>query len=360
MVKTEMREAIRRIEKQAHLYEEIVQFATSIDEGVLDLAKTSVFDECIELFGPCLSVSKAKVDLKNIFDAAYHVKSGALLIANKGVTFVSLSPFTSVPYITRHIACSLYHPKIGIESVNIGLIGNIYEGNVILRAESACPPSFLFGSQRCNCSYQWASIRELAAHFNPITLPKDLSIDDFEKWVVGQFVYKDGKHLPLKKGQGMILMHLDSQAGMGSGLTEDEFVYDLYNRALSRQLAENTSEQIHHLSIKQGYESLGLPADARKENDEAGYQIPAIVLEWLKASRSLIVLSNNTYKLKQLEAHGFEVKRVKSLGKIGAAGKREAKQRGEDFKHLDMDGEELSFDQEIKRLKQEIALHPSK
>ncbi len=343
------------MKKAASLYTEISQIQTS--DAIVDLAKTPYFDRVLALFGPALS--HPKVDLRKIYDAAYHVKSGALIVANKGVTFVSLAPFSGSFYITRHIAASVYHPALGLESVNIGLVGNVYEGDVILRAESACPPSFLFGSQRCNCSYQWASIRELAAHFNAIALPS-FKGDALESWVEEQFRYESGKHLPLQPGRGVILMHLDSQAGMGSGFTEGEFVYDLYNRALMRQLGENTSEQVHHTSIKEGYESLGLPPDARRCGGEAGYQIPGILLQWLGVSRSLIALSNNRFKLKQLQEHGFEVKRVKSLGKVGAAGQREAWQRGKDFDHLDMDGQELSFEEEIERLKAELALEPSK
>lgn len=346
--------ALSRIKKQAILYAEILDYSKSAYDSVIDLAETPFFEMVIEHFGPCLPLEKVKVDLRKIFDVAYHVKSGALLIANKGVTIVSLSPFTSVSYITRHIACSLYHPHLGLETVNIGLIGNVYKGDVILRAESACPPAFLFGSQRCNCSYQWATIRELAAHFNAINLPQGLSGEDFERWAEEQFSYQDRKHLPLNEGQGLILMHLDSQSGMGSGYSEGEFVFDLYNRALMRQLAENTTEQVYHTSIKEGYESIGVYPDSRRQCKEVGYQIPAILLEWLGVSRSLIVLSNNKFKLKQLQSHGFAVKRVKSLGKINTAGQREAKQRGEDFQHLDMDGEELSFDQEIERLKEEL------
>lgn len=82
---------------------------------------------------------------------------------------------------------------------------------------------------------------------------------------------------------------------------------------------------------------------------------PAIILEWLAVSRDLIVLSNNSFKLGQLRNHGFEVTRVKSVGRISAAGKREAIQRGSDFDHLDMDGEELTFDQELQRLKAELS-----
>lgn len=326
-----------------------------MDAAILDLADTPFFEKIIENFGPCLPLLKVRVDLKEIFNVFFHKKSQALLVANKGVTFASLSPFTSIPYITRHIACSVYHPRLGLETVNIELIGDVYKENVILRAESACPPSFLFGSQRCNCCYQWASIRELAAHFNAVDLPKGLSGEEFERWVEKQFFYQDGKHISAQGGRGLILMHLDSQAGMGSGFSDGEFVFDLYNRALMRQLAENAVEQTHQLSIKEGYECIGVYPDARKEGHEAGYQIPAIVLDWLGVSRRLIVLSNNKFKLKNLRENHFEVTRVKALGKIDAAGQREAWQRGQDFNHLDMDGEELSFDQELQRLKQELA-----
>lgn len=167
--------AISRMQKNAALYTSIVEYSKTAAHPIVDLADTKYFDDILENFGPCLSTEKAKVDLRKIFDAAFHTKSNSLLIANKGVSIVSLSPFSAVNYVTRHIACSVYHPNLGLESVNIGLVGNVYDNDVILRAESACPPAFLFGSQRCNCSYQWASIRELAGHFNPIKVPQGLS-----------------------------------------------------------------------------------------------------------------------------------------------------------------------------------------
>ncbi len=346
--------AIARMEQAAALYASIDIYCEGT--GVVDLQGTDFFSKAIELLGPCLPVHKTRVDLETIFQVAFHGKSRALIVANKGVTFASLSPFTSISYITRHIACSVYHPDLGVETVNIGLSGNVYQGQVVVRAESACPPSFLFGSQRCNCCYQWSSLRELAAHFNPIQLPEGLKDEDLEKWVSTQFSYKNGRHLPMQDGRGMIMMHLDSQSGMGSGLTEGEFVWDLYNRALMRQLAENTTEQTYHTSIKEGYEAIGLQADARRQNKEVGYQIPAILLDWLGCSPTLVVLSNNQFKLRQFEMHGFEVQRVKSLGKISLAGQREARQRGEDFHHLDMDGQELSFDEEMERLKHELTI----
>lgn len=343
--------AITRMQNAASIYEEICSFSSRFLDTIVHLNDTPFFEKALECFGPCLSSKNAKVDLKTVYDIAFHRKSGTLIVANKGVTIPTLSPITAVSYITRHIACSAYHPHLGLESVNIGLVGNVYERDVILRAESACPPAFLFGSQRCNCCYQWASIRELAAHFNKIELPQNLSGDDCEKWVDSQFICRDGRHIPVQPGRGLILLHLDSQAGMGSGASSGEFVFDLYNRALMRQLGENTTEQVHNTSIKEGYEAIGVSPDSRRLFEEAGYQIPAIILEWLGVSKNLIVLSNNQFKINQLKKHGFQVTRTKSLGKINSAGQREAKQRGSDFQHLDMDGEELSFDEEIQRLK---------
>lgn len=354
-----MKKMISRIEKCISLHAGIIEWGKGRSSDILDLANSSFFESVIESFGPCLPQQKARVNLKDVFDAAFHQKSGSLIIANKGVNIFCLSPFTSIPYVTRHIAACVYKPELGLEAVNIGIIGDIYSGDIIFRAESACPPSFLFGSQRCNCSYQWASLRELAAHFNPVNPPTNVSGEEFELWVQKQFACVNGKHIANEKGRGVILMHLDSQSGMGSGFTEKEFAFDLYSRALMRQLGENTTEQIHHTSIKEGYEMLGIPPDSRKEENEAGYQIPSILLNWLQASKHIVVLSNNRFKIKQLQLHGYEVTRVKSLGKIGSCGRREAKQRGEDFNHLDMDGEEISFEDEIKRLKMEFSNNTS-
>jgi len=338
-----MEKALAKLQARCSLYQEIWEWSRASGASVLLLEKSPFFERVIECFGPELSLEKVTVDLKSIFDVAFHVKSGSLIIANKEVVIPCLSPFSQSFYLTRHIACSLYHPDLGIESVNIGLVGNVYAGDVILRAESACPPSFLYGSQKCNCHYQWMSIRELAAHFNAMEYPAHLSKEDFEKWVQDQFYPREGKQLPVKNGQGLVLMHLDSQAGMGSGYTEGEFVLDLYNRSLIRHLSENRAEQAYLLSVKEGHECLGLISDGRRGGEKAGYQIPSIVLEWLGVSRDLIVLSNKPFKLEQLEGHGFQVKRVKSFGKIGM----HSNQR-------DTTKEELTFEQEIERLKTEI------
>jgi len=339
--------AISRIKKEALLYMEILKYCQKFSPHTIDLKETPFFEKVLESFGPCLPLSTVSVNLKEIFNVAFHTRSGSLIIANKGVTIASLSPLTSIPYITRHLVCCVYHPQIGLETVNIGIIGDVYKGEVIVRAESACPPSFLFGSQRCKCNYQWACIRELAAHINRINFPSNLYGDRFEHWVKKQFSYHDGKHVPAQGGRGMILLHLDSQSGRGCGWTENEFSFDLYNRALIRHAAQNTVEQIYQTPVNEGFESLGLPEDCRKKSNQAGYQIPAIILDWLGASKSLVVLSNTNHKLKQLQEYGFEVKRVTSLGKVDT----------EVSPHLteqDYPEEELTFDQELQRLKHQL------
>ncbi len=344
---------IRRIHAQKGIYAKIFSDLKENKKPVTSLNDKDYFLEIIQHFGPALDVQKAQGDLSQIFDAAFHQKTGSLIVANKGATLLCTSPRTSAPYITRQIGCMVYRPGLGVEVVNVGLVGNVYEGEVILRTESACAPSFIFGSNRCNCAYQWASIRELAAHLNPVDLPKIDDGEEFEKWVQEQFHCVGEKHIAFKNGPGMVLMHIDSQGGMGSGYTKDEFVYDLLSRALLRQLGENSSEQIFKTSIKEGYASIGVTPDSRLENNEAGYQITYILLDWLGVSRNLICLSNNTHKLNQLSGNGYHVKRVKSIGKVDKAGAREAEQRRNDFKHLDIDGSDISFEEEMNRLKEE-------
>ncbi|WP_068468730.1 hypothetical protein [Candidatus Protochlamydia phocaeensis] len=357
-IQDNMNRFIQRVQQQQRIYANVLSLYGNQTGGICSIANREILKEIVAYFGPCLKQSQAKIDLLEIFEASFHPSSQALIVANRGATLFCSSPLTGKPYITRHLACSVYHPCLGQETVNVGLVGNIYEGRIILRSESACIPSFLFGSQRCNCCYQWASIRELAAHLNPVQLPDLKGGEDFEKWTQSQFILQEGRHLPAQSGPGLILMHLDSQSGMGSGLTEQEFVYDLYNRALLRQLGENTAEQLFDCSIKEGYESLGVLADARLGNQKAGYQLTSIVLDWLQSSRDIICLSNNRHKLEQLEQHGYSVTRVKSLGMINPAGAREAKQRGTDFQHLDIDDVPISFEEELQRLKQTFASRP--
>lgn len=342
----------KRLERQIELYEKIAQLETT-GHSILFL-KEDLLKETIEHFGPCLSQEKAKVDLTTIYRAAFHPESGSVIVANQGVVFLAQAPFSKKHFLLCHTGASVYHPMNGIELVNIGIVGDIYSGEVVLRSESACPPSFLFGSQRCNCCYQWMSVRELGAHLNPVSPPQMSDPEEFERWVERQFEVVGNKYIPKAKGPGVLMIHFDAQPGMGSGWTENEFCHDLFSRATLRQLGENRVEQCYHTTIKEGYSFLGLAPDGRKEGEGAGYQMTSIILDFLEASKKLICLSNNQQKLQFLTQRGYVCKRIKSLGQIVDAGFREAEQRRKDFAHQDIGEQLISFEEEVERLKTEI------
>lgn len=241
----------KRTHKQKEIFTKIANLASKdkSKSTVFFINEPNLFKEVIENFGPILDSNKAKSDLKDIYEIGLHKETGALIISNKGATLYCLSPKTETPYLAKHIGFCVYMPGIGIEFVNVGLVGNVYSGKVVLRSESACTPSFLFGSQRCNCAHQWNSINELAAYFHKINPPKVKSGKEFEAWVQKQSTYSNGKHLFVKnKNPGFILMHLDTQNGMGSGYTKNEFSYDLFSRASMRHRGEYSAEQIQNNS----------------------------------------------------------------------------------------------------------------
>ena len=348
----------KRIDKTIPLYEKLSDLASKDSDAtsvMFHVTDKKLFNELIQNFATILDSKKAKYDLSSIYDISFHKDSGTLIISNIGATLYCLSPRTKTPYITRHIGLCLYVPGLGVEFVNVGLVGNVYERNIVLRTESACTPSFMFGSQRCNCSHQWDSIRELAAHFNKVVTPNITNGHDFEKWVQEQIIYKNGKHVNIKNGPGFVLMHLDTQNGMGSGYTKDEFSFDLYSRASIRHRGEYTSEQVHKTTMYQGFEAIGLNADPRQENNCIGYKITRIVLDYLNVSRDIIMLTNNVIKIKPLEENGYNIKRVKTVGEINPAGSQEAAQRFAEFNHMDINGDLIDFNNEIDRLKKEIS-----
>ncbi len=345
------------IEEKRKLYALLTERAMADDQPgkFFRIEDRELLARVLANFAVSLTGAGARHDLSTIYEARLHKQTGALVIANKGATLLCLSPRTDNPYIARHIGFCIYFPGLGIEIVNVGLVGNVYDGNVILRSESACTPSFLFGSQRCNCAHQWETMGELAAHFNSVQVPDIADGRQFEKWVQGQFVYKGGKHLPTTPGPGMITMHVDTQNGMGSGYTASEFSFDLFSRASLRHRGEYSAEQIHQTTMAGGFEAIGIQPDPRSASDECGYKITPVVLDWLDVSEDLVFLSNNTAKIRQLELAGYRVDRIKSLGKVNPAGAQEAEERGTEFHHLDIDETQVTFEDEMQRLTSEIA-----
>ncbi len=352
-----MQRAIERITDCQNLY---IKLLDTIPKGyrktIYHITDPELFRQTISVFVTALDHRKAQGNLMDIYDVAIHVKTQALIIANKGATLFTLTDRHEAPCIIRHIGLCVYMPGIGMEYANAGIVGDIYDKQFVLRSESACAPSFLFGSQRCNCNHQWENARELAASFNPVDVP-DISLGAaFEKWVQTQFTYEDGKHICQEPGElGFLMLHIDSQNGMGSGYTQGEFVFDLTGRASIRHRGEYTSEQIYATSMYGGFTTIGLPGDPRGENGGVGYKITPVILDYLGANKDVIMLTNNRQKLQTMKDFGYKPARIKSIGAVNVAGAVEAHQRGTEFNHLDISSELTTFMEDYGRMRAEIA-----
>ena len=351
-----MNNYIERIKRCEDIYTEIIDnIPTNYNEKIYKISDRALFNKVISNFVTSLEQEKAEGDLMKIYDIAVHIKTKALIIANKGATLYSLTEKYETPHLVRHIGMCVYMPGIGMEYANAGIVGNIYDKEIVLRTESACTPSFLFGSQRCNCHYQWKNIRELSAHFNQINTPNIENGDEFESWVQEQYKYDNGKHIYQNNSKlGFVMLHVDSQNGMGSGYTENEFVFDLSERASMRHRGEYTSEQTYKTTMYGGFTTIGINGDPRGENDNIGYKITPVILDYLDASKKVIMLTNNPLKIKQMQNFGYEIIRVKSIGAVNVAGSTEATQRGTEFHHLDINGDLTSFKEDYERIKEEI------
>lgn len=348
---------IKRIKRCEDTYVEILNnIPKDYNEKIYKIEDRELFNKVISNFVTSLNQEKAEGDLMKIYDAAIHMKTKALIIANKGATLYSLTEKFETPHLVRHIGLCVYMPGIGMEYANAGIVGNIYDKEIVLRTESACTPSFLFGSQRCNCHYQWKNIRELSAYFNKIDTPDIQNGDEFESWVQQQYKYDNGKHIYQNDSKlGFVMLHIDSQNGMGSGYTENEFVFDLSERASIRHRGEYTSEQTYKTTMYGGFTTIGINGDPRSENDGIGYKITPVILDYLCANQKVIMLTNNPLKMKQMKDFGYEIIRIKSIGAVNVAGSTEATQRGSEFHHLDINGDLTSFKEDYDRIKEEIS-----
>ena len=351
-----MNNYIQKIKRMEQIYIEILEkIPQDYKEKIYKITDRTLFDKVISNFVTSLNQEKAEGDLMKIYDIAVHIETKALIIANKGATLYSLTEKYETPHLVRHIGFCVYMPEIGVEYANVGIVGNVYDKKIVLRTESACTPSFLFGSQRCNCHYQWKNIRELSAYFNEIETPNIENGDEFERWVQEQFEYNNGKHIYKNKGKlGFVMLHIDSQNGMGSGYTENEFVFDLSERASMRHRGEYTSEQTYKTTMYGGFTTIGINGDPRAENDGIGYKITPVLLDYLGTNKKVIMLTNNPLKIKQMKNFGYDIIRVKSIGAVNVAGSTEATQRGTEFNHLDINGELTSFKEDYERIKEEI------
>jgi hypothetical protein len=247
-------------------------------------------------------------------------------------------------------------PKHGIETVDVGISGDITQGDfIVLRPESACSPSFIVGSQRCNCFDQWTLVRELAAFHNPIKLPKKVTADEFESYIFNYFKPNE-KNIPIPKvkGMGFMFIHMASQNGMGSGANDHEYVEDMTATAYMRHRGEYTAEQVHSASLAGGFTAIGLVPDPRKLNDFAGYKIPGVILDYYDVKKPIVTLTNNGDKVRVLKNQGFDIMRIQFVGRSDIACGVETKDRTEEFLHNIPLGFKTSLDEDLKRVNKQI------
>lgn len=325
----------------------------SRNENILEI-EGSLFYKILEALPPHLKQDSNK-PLNELYEVGIHKPTGSIYVCNKGASLLTKTPVSQKDYITYHIGFGIFMPNHGAEIVNLGVVGNIERSNsVIIRPESACAPSFLFGSQRCNCYDQWILARELAGHYNEFEVP-DLKGMELEDCIKEQFeINENGIPVSKKSSQTFLLMHMDSQNGMGSGAIEGRYNPDLTLTAFLRHRGEYSAEQIFSTSMAGGFTSLGISPDPRKLNESAGYKTPVVVLDYLGIKKPIIALTNNREKVKVLKEAGYNVDRLDFFARVNHSCYLETEDRRNEFGHEIPQGLETNIEQEFSRLNQEL------
>ena len=324
------------------------------DENIA-LIKGNLFLEVLENLPPHLQQSKALVPLKSLYSIFFHKPTRSLIIANKGASLLSKSILSRRLFVLYHFGLLIYLPTQGLEIVDVGVVGNLRKSKfVILRPESACSPSFIFGSQRCNCYDQWLLAQELACEYNEIKKPK-LSPKKLEQFLISYFSSNENGFLSSKSdNQVFILIHLSSQNGMGSGVIENNFVDDLTANAYIRHRGEYSAEQLYNMSMAGGFKAIGITPDPRKLNKGLSYKIPNIVLDYLNSPKMVIALTNNEDKLKALKNSGYDVQRLQFIARVNEGSQIETDDRRKEFGHLIPENIKISWKQEFLNIKKSI------
>lgn len=324
------------------------------DENI-HIIKGDLFDRVIKLLPPHLDGEKAFVPLSTLFSVFFHKPTGGLVVVNRGASLLSKSVLSQRYMVIHHIGFIVYLPNQGIEIIDVGVAGNLQKSKfTVLRPESACSPSFIFGSQRCNCYDQWTLVQELSREYNAIDKP-NLPPTKLEDLLTSEMFLDENDNLVSKSsGQAFIMAHFTSQNGMGSGVMENKFVTDLTANAFIRHRGEYTAEQVHKTSVAGGFESIGIIPDPRKLNKGLSFRLIATVLDYLNASKKIIALTNNVDKLNALEKSGYDVHRLQLIARAGDGCEIETDDRRNEFGHLIPKDIRVSWEEELVRLKKEI------
>lgn len=326
------------------------------DEKIV-LLRDDLFRETLRILPTQLATETAKVELEDIYNVFLHVPTQALTIVNRGASLICRSPLSRRPFTLFHIGFVAYVPSHGVEVIDVGVVGNPARSHsIIVRPESACSPSFIFGSQRCNCYDQWMMTQELACEYNCLIEPPNDS-QHFEHQIASRFeMGGDGTITSQELGQAFLLIHLASQNGMGSGAQGGRFASELTASAYIRHRGEYTAEQRHSLTMSGGFEALGLTPDPRTLGGGLSYLMPNMVIDLLAPAKQLIILTNNMKKIEALSKMGMGAKRIAINGRYDANCQTETDWRRSEFGHLieKRANDTTSWKQEFNQIKSQI------
>lgn len=294
-----------------------------------------------------LNQVNAKADLTRIYEGFFHKDLNATIIKNFGAKLLVSSPLSGIKSIIEHIGFYISIANYGCEILNVAVYGNLFKApKIIVRSESACPPSILFGSQRCNCWDQLATARELAGFYHDIKLPHFNSFKKLEEFVKA---YKPDYTVP-----AVILIYLDSQCGMGSGVVPNLYNGSITDTAFIRHRGEYTTEQIYDVSMAASFKLLGIDPDSRSYYGGLGYKMPGAALDCFRINKDIILLTNNPLKEKALLSMGYLVDRRSIHGRCDIACQGETQDRKNQFGHLIEWRKDTNPVSEAKRLIREI------
>lgn len=350
---TNSKEDIYREIDEAILHN-VATFIEKRDENIF-LVKGKLFEKAILVLPPHLDSKNAPVPLSSIYTVFFHKQTRGLVVMSKGASLLTRSVLSGRYMVIRHIGFTVYLPNQGIEIIDVGVAGDLQGSkSVVLRPESACSPGFMFGSQRCNCYDQWTLSNELAFEFNAIEKPnlRPVELEDF--LTSSMFIDVDENLVSKREGQAFIMAHFTSQNGMGSGVIENEFVSDLTANAFIRHRGEYSAEQIYKTSVAGGFETIGITPDPRKLNNGLSFKLMSAVLDYLKAPKKIIALTNNTDKISALKESGYDVKRIQLIARAGDGCEIEIDDRRNEFKHMIPENIITSWAEELPRIKDQI------
>jgi hypothetical protein len=215
------------------VYKELLSFADlePSHKSIVKITDKHRLIYVLSQLGPQINASSLKYPIEDLYELAIHIATGSIIIASKAYNITGKTYYKEELFESKCQSIAVYMPDSGVELVNLSQVGEIKVKPFVLRSESACTPSFLFGSDACNCASQWRCTQELAAYFN-----------SNEKLTLDQV--------------GFIMIYLESQNGMGVGFSQNNFSIDLTTKAHLRHAAHLSLGQKHNLSINQIHDAV--------------------------------------------------------------------------------------------------------